>query len=158
LGPFTVHERVSPYAYKLELTTSGWTHQEQLVSPTDPVVNAPLLGQPIEPTPQVETDSAKEYQLSGFAVSSMNWIQLLYLIHRTWYDVLTTEPAKSAEGLNQWGRCMEYTVRSLDCWEAHSEDLSSKKGILSQRSLQLVIGNVQSNCVRGSGKEVVLQK
>jgi len=78
----------------------------------DPVVSTPLVGQRIESIPPVEIDSAKEYHVPGCADSSMHRKQLHYLVYWTWYDVLTTEPAKFAEGLDQVGEVHEsYSVK-----------------------------------------------
>jgi len=63
LGPFQVCMQVSPYAYELELSASIRIHRVQSVSLLDPVLEDPMVGQPVEPPLLVEVDGEKEYQV-----------------------------------------------------------------------------------------------
>jgi len=64
LGPCRLKEKVSRYAYKLELPASIRIHRVQPISLLDPVVEDPLEGQVVLPPPPVEVDVEEEYQVA----------------------------------------------------------------------------------------------
>jgi hypothetical protein len=103
LGPFRVRKQVSPYDYQLELPASIHIHRVQPVSLLDPVVEDPLDGQVVLPSPPVEVNGEKEYQVSSVEDSRMYRNQLQYLVQWTGYDSLTWEPAKFVDGLQAVG-------------------------------------------------------
>ena len=91
--------QVSPYVYELVLPASIQIHRVQPVSLSDEVVDDPLVGQWVEPSPSVEVYRVGEYQVSSVVDSRVYQSQLQYLIRWTGDDSLTWEPAKFVDGL-----------------------------------------------------------
>jgi hypothetical protein len=98
-----VRKQVSPYAYELELLASIRIHRVKPVSLLDSVVEYPLDGQVVPPTPSVEDDGEEEYQVSSVKDSRMYRKQLQYLIRWIGYDSLTWDPAQFVDGLQAMG-------------------------------------------------------
>jgi len=103
LAPFTVVQRVSAYAYELELPMSTRIHWLQSNSLLDRVADDCLVGQRVGPPLPVMVDGEEEYQVSSVEDSRVYRSQLQYLIRWTDHDSLTWEPAKFVDGLQAVG-------------------------------------------------------
>jgi hypothetical protein len=99
LGPFDERRQVSPDAYELNLPESIHIHRVQPVSLLNLVVEDPVVGQWVEPSPPVEVDGEEEYQVSGVEESRVYPNQLLYSIWWMGYDSVSWEPAQFVDGL-----------------------------------------------------------
>jgi hypothetical protein len=93
-GPFKIIEKISLYAYRIELPLSMKYHNVFHVSLLEPAANNAYPGQNIEPPPPVEIDGEDEYFIEAILDSRIHQWKLQYLIKWVGYDLPDWELAK----------------------------------------------------------------
>jgi len=93
LGKFTILQKVSTHAYKLDLPTFMKIHPVFHVSLLEPAATDPLPGQ-IQPTPPpIIVDDELEWEVDKIVDSRLRGQTLKYLAHWIGFDELTWETA-----------------------------------------------------------------
>jgi hypothetical protein len=93
-GPFKIIEKISPYAYRIELPPSMKYHNVFYVSLLEPAADDTYPGQNMEPLPPVEIDGEDEYFIQAVLDSRTHRRKLQYLIKWVGYDLPDWEPAE----------------------------------------------------------------
>ena len=99
LGPFTIIEVVSDWAYRLDFPKDIRMHSVQHVSLLDPVAEDPLPGQVAPPPPPVEIHGEEEYTVEEILDSRTRWRRLEYLVKWKGYDETIWEKATNVDEL-----------------------------------------------------------
>jgi len=93
LGKFRILQKVSTYAYKLDLPAFMKMHLVFHVSLLEPAATDPLPGQIQPPPPPVIVDDEPEWEVDEIVDSRLCVRTLEYLAHWIGFDKLTWEPA-----------------------------------------------------------------
>jgi hypothetical protein len=93
-GPFKIIEKISSYAYRIELPPSMTCHNVFHVSLLEPAADDAYPGQNMEPPPLVEIDGEDEYFIEAILDSRIHRRKLQYLIKWVGYDLPDWGPAE----------------------------------------------------------------
>jgi len=93
LGKFRILQKVSSYAYKLDLPASMKVHPVFHVSLLEPVTTDPLPGQVQPAPPPIIVDDEPEWEVDEIVDSRFHGRTLEYLACWVGFDELTWEPA-----------------------------------------------------------------
>jgi hypothetical protein len=117
-GPLRISERISPYAYRLELHDSMHVHPVFHVSLLELASQDPYPGQRQVPPPPVEIDGEQEWFVDAVLDSQLNGRRrrLQYLIKWTGYDKPEWEDAgnvQELEAVDRFHEAYPYKPRPL---------------------------------------------
>ena len=94
LGGFKITQKISSYAYKLDLPASMKCHPVFHVSLLEPAANNPLVGQKQPVPPAIIVNNNVEFEVEEILHSKLVRKTLKYLVRWVGYDEITWEPAE----------------------------------------------------------------
>ncbi|KAH7427492.1 hypothetical protein KP509_10G046600 [Ceratopteris richardii] len=86
-GPFTILAKINPVTFKLQLPSTMRIHPVFHISMLEPYQISPLRGERPSPSPPIEIDDHKEFEVEHVLDSRISRGRLEYLIHWKGYDI-----------------------------------------------------------------------